>query len=73
MNNDALIIGFLIWAGKEIYQSFLGSRSKTLETVEKTKEKLIILEIELKNAALKIDELQRGIDFLKSEKREYRR
>lgn len=67
-----LFIGLLIWGAKEAYQSFVGSRAKTLSSLDEQKLKIAILETELKNAVQKIDDLQDGINFLKSEKRAYR-
>lgn len=65
-------IPFGVWAIKEVYQSFYGSRMKTLEALDIAKKEIIILQCDLKIALGKIDDVQSSVDFLKNLKREYR-
>lgn len=70
--DNSWVYALVVWSLKEAYQSFIGSRAKTIDEITKAKKEIVILQCELKNAVLKIDDLQHGIDFLKNVKRQYR-
>ena len=72
MLDNSVLIPFAIWAIKEAYQSFYGSRMKTLDALDSAQKKIIVLECDLKLAMSKIDDVQSSVNFLKNIKREYR-
>jgi hypothetical protein len=69
--DNSWIIALFIWGAKEAYHSFAGSRAKTLEALDKAKREIIILQVNLDNAILKIEKIQDGVNRLES-KRVYR-
>jgi len=72
MIENSVLIPFGIWALKEAYQSFYGSRMKTLEALDKAKNEILVLQCDIKLAMSKIDDVQSSVNFLKNVKREYR-
>ena len=64
MSNE-IFIGFFIWALKEAYQSFIGSRAKTLNELDSLKRQVTRLEVMtelLRNSIIKAqsDDLRRA-------------
>lgn len=72
MQHNEIIMAVLGWVLKEAYQSFVGYRAKQSEKLDTANKDISILKLEMRNALLKVEELQKGIDYLRVQKREYR-
>ena len=60
MQNE-IFFGFLIWGLKEVYQSFIGSRKKAQESLDKINREVLELQVKLENATVKIEELNGSV------------
>jgi len=70
--DNSWIYALIVWGLKEAYQSFVGSRAKTIDALTQAQKDIGILQVELKNATLKLDRIESGVSRLESGKRVYR-
>ena len=67
-----LFLAFCAWALKELYQSFKGSRAKTLQKLDEQAKQILELKILVETQSVKIDTLKEQVSIY-SEKRAYRK